>query len=71
MGTLSVRENLMFSANLRLPKSVSKEEKERRVDEVIKELGLTHCADSKVNSQCYVYLNIYTVKSQDHSNKIS
>ena len=48
VGTLTVRENLMFSANLRLPSSISKKEKEARVDEIIVELGLTRCADSKV-----------------------
>ena len=34
MGTLTVRENLMFSANLRLPESISTAEKEKRVNEV-------------------------------------
>ena len=48
MGTLTVRENFMFSANLRLPKTVTLEEKRRRVDDTIAELGLIHCADSKV-----------------------
>ena len=49
MGTLTVRENFMFSANVRLPSTVTKAEKEKRVDEVINALGLTHCADTKVN----------------------
>ena len=49
LGTLTVRENLTMSANLRLPGSVSKEEKTKMVDEIIIELGLTHCADSKVS----------------------
>jgi len=48
MGTLTVRENLMFSANLRLPQSMSSEEKTERVDEAIEELGLDKCADTKV-----------------------
>ena len=48
MGTLTVRENFMFSANVRLPSTVTKAEKEKRVDEVINALGLTHCADTKV-----------------------
>ena len=48
MGTLTIRENFMFSANVRLPTSVSKEEKERRVDDVVNSLGLLHCADTKV-----------------------
>lgn len=50
MGTLTVRENFMFSANLRLPQSVDHDEKKRRVDEVIQELGLSQCADSKVGA---------------------
>jgi len=49
MGTLTVRENLMFSANLRLPTSVSQKEKRHRVEETIQELGLTSCADTKVS----------------------
>jgi len=48
MGTLSVRENLMFSANLRLPGTMSDDEKRDRVDEAIEELGLDKCADTKV-----------------------
>ena len=48
LGTLSVRENLWFSANLRLPRSVSKEQKSRRIDEILYDLGLTNCADTKV-----------------------
>ena len=50
MGTLSVRENFLFSANLRLPSSVTKAEKESRVDAVINELGLPHVANSKVSA---------------------
>lgn len=49
MGTLTVRENLRFSAALRLPSSVPQSEKEARVNHLIKELGLTKVADSKVN----------------------
>ena len=49
MGTLTIRENLMFSASLRLPTSVTVGEKKKRVQDTIDELGLTHCADSKVN----------------------
>ena len=45
---MTVRENFMFSANVRLPSTVTKAEKEKRVDEVINALGLTHCADTKV-----------------------
>lgn len=49
MGTLTVKENLRFSAALRLPKSVSEAERKERVEDVISELGLTHCADTKVS----------------------
>lgn len=51
MGTLTVRENLEFSAALRLPKKVSEGERKERVEDVIKELGLTHCADTKVGTE--------------------
>jgi len=47
MGTLTVRENLMFSANLRLS-DCSDDMKCIKVKNTIKELGLTKCADSKV-----------------------
>lgn len=48
MGTLSVRENLEFSASLRLSSSVSNKERKQRVETTLQELGLTHCADTKV-----------------------
>ncbi|XP_010217003.1 PREDICTED: ATP-binding cassette sub-family G member 2 [Tinamus guttatus] len=51
MGTLTVRENLKFSAALRLPKSVKEQEKNERVNRIIKELGLSKVADSKVGTQ--------------------
>ncbi|XP_068614174.1 broad substrate specificity ATP-binding cassette transporter ABCG2-like [Brachionichthys hirsutus] len=50
MGTLTVRENLRFSAALRLPSSVPESEKEARVWRLIKELGLTKVADSRVGT---------------------
>ena len=48
MGTLTVRENLLFSANLRLSSDTSAKERQDRVDETIQELGLTECQDTKV-----------------------
>ncbi|PIK50797.1 putative ATP-binding cassette sub-family G member 2 isoform X2 [Apostichopus japonicus] len=51
MGTLTVRENLAFSAALRLPEEITNEERKSRVDEVVIELGLTHCADTKVGTE--------------------
>jgi ATP-binding cassette subfamily G (WHITE) protein 2 len=49
MGTLTVRENLMFSANLRLSGNYSYDKKRLKVENIIKELGLTACADNKVS----------------------
>lgn len=49
MGTLTVRENLSFSAALRLPASVSQKEKEQKVEKLIEELGLGRVADSRVS----------------------
>ncbi|XP_049576286.1 broad substrate specificity ATP-binding cassette transporter ABCG2d isoform X1 [Syngnathus scovelli] len=51
MGTLTVRENLRFSAALRLPARVSEREKEARVNHLITELGLAKVADCKVGTQ--------------------
>ncbi len=48
MGTLSVRENLHFSAALRLPSSTTRSQRRERVEKVISELGLQSCADTKV-----------------------
>ena len=48
MGTLTVKENLFFSASLRLPLSVSMKQKMKRVKKVIDELGLGECANTKV-----------------------
>lgn len=55
MGTLTVRENLSFSAALRLPASVKTAERVIRVEDVIKELGLTKCADTKVRTATLIF----------------
>ncbi|XP_059384535.1 broad substrate specificity ATP-binding cassette transporter ABCG2-like [Carassius carassius] len=51
MGTLTVRENLRFSAALRLPKSIRQREKDEKIERLIQELGLTKVADSRVGTQ--------------------
>uniref|UniRef100_A0AAQ6A617 ABC transporter domain-containing protein n=1 Tax=Amphiprion ocellaris TaxID=80972 RepID=A0AAQ6A617_AMPOC len=51
MGTLTVRENFTFSAALRLPSSISQEEKKQKVDRLIQELGLGRVANSRVGTQ--------------------
>ncbi|XP_060030117.1 broad substrate specificity ATP-binding cassette transporter ABCG2-like [Erinaceus europaeus] len=51
MGTLTVRENLQFSAALRLPETMTMGEKNQRVCQILQELGLDNVADSKVGTQ--------------------
>ncbi|KAG7497738.1 hypothetical protein JOB18_043164 [Solea senegalensis] len=51
MGTLTVRENFSFSAALRLPSSISPQERGQKVNKLIEELGLTRVADSRVGTQ--------------------
>ncbi|XP_059508923.1 broad substrate specificity ATP-binding cassette transporter ABCG2-like [Stegostoma tigrinum] len=51
MGTLTVRENLLFSAALRLPTSIRFKEKEEKVEQIISQLGLTKVSDSKVGTE--------------------
>ena len=48
MGTLTVRETLMYSALLTLPQTMSMEAKRMRVQEVMQELGIDHLADRKI-----------------------
>ncbi|KAL3066717.1 hypothetical protein OYC64_016625 [Pagothenia borchgrevinki] len=52
MGTLSVKENLLFSANLRLnPRHHTSADKNSRVDAIIQDLGLTDCAGTKIGTE--------------------
>ena len=51
VGTLTVRENLMFSAALRLPKSYSWADRKEKVDTAIDELGLRKVANSRVKTK--------------------
>ena len=50
LGTLSVRENLQFSAALRLPSHMTRQQRKDRVERVIEELRLQNCADTKVGA---------------------
>lgn len=45
---LTVRETLMYAARLRLPRSVSEEQKAARVDKIINELALVKCRDTYI-----------------------
>ena len=49
-GTLTVKENLQFSACLRLPSHMTKSQRKERVEKVIAELGLQNCANTKVST---------------------
>ncbi|CAF1440836.1 unnamed protein product [Rotaria magnacalcarata] len=49
--TLTVRENIRFSANLRLSKTISRKTKATIVEHVIEQLGLEGCADSRVGTE--------------------
>ena len=42
----SVRESLEFAANLTMPSSSTKKEKEAKIDEVVKIMGLQSCKSS-------------------------
>ncbi|WEW60487.1 hypothetical protein PRK78_005974 [Emydomyces testavorans] len=48
--TLTVRETLQYSADLRLPPPTSHEERQNVVNNVILELGLKECADTRVGT---------------------
>ncbi|KAL5538216.1 hypothetical protein UlMin_043886 [Ulmus minor] len=50
LGTLSVRETITYSAHLRLPASLSKEEIEGIVEATIMEMGLQDCADRLIGN---------------------
>ena len=50
LPSLTVRETLQYSANLRLPRSTTAAQREKVVDEVILELGLKECENTRVGS---------------------
>ena len=52
-GNMSVRENLHFSAALRLPSHMTFKQRKERVERVIEELGLRNCADQRVCKHAY------------------
>ena len=48
---LTVRENLMFSAHVRLSAKIPSQEKKRIVDKVLLQLGLEKCAETRVGNE--------------------
>lgn len=51
LPSLTVRETLRFAAGLRLPSFMSKDEKNRRAEEVLLKMGLKDCADNLVGGE--------------------
>lgn len=50
MPSLTVRESLQFAAGLRLPSWMSKEEKNRKAEEILLKMGLKDCANNLIGS---------------------
>ncbi|XP_076921335.1 ABC transporter G family member 14-like isoform X2 [Bidens hawaiensis] len=50
---LTVTETLLFTAMLRLPNSISQDEKVEHVEQVIAELGLTRCKNSMIGGPLF------------------
>eukprot|EP00300_Choanocystis_sp_HF-7_P017380 c19713_g1_i1.p1 GENE.c19713_g1_i1~~c19713_g1_i1.p1 ORF type:complete len:659 (+),score=154.82 c19713_g1_i1:59-1978(+) len=50
VGVLTVKENILFSANMRLPFSMSHEEKLARVNHAIEACGLTKVANTRIGT---------------------
>ena len=48
LPTLTVRETFLYAASLRLPSSVTSQQRGQLVEEIILELGLKDCADTRV-----------------------
>jgi len=51
MGMLTVKENIEFSASLRLPSGTSTQKRKERVEEIISDLGLSKCANTKIGTE--------------------
>ena len=53
LETLTVRETLTYAAELRLPPPVTQAERSQIVEEVIKELSLKECADTRIGNNVH------------------
>ncbi|OJD30008.1 abc transporter [Diplodia corticola] len=51
LACLTVRETLRFAAGLRLPSWMSKEEKNKRADDILLKMGLKDCADNLIGGE--------------------
>ena len=50
-GLFTVRENIVFSANLPLSSLMTLEERLERVDKVIEQLGLVECQNTRMSTE--------------------
>ncbi|KAL2686734.1 hypothetical protein Neosp_004275 [[Neocosmospora] mangrovei] len=50
LPTLTVRETLIYAADLRLPSSVTARERHELVEDVVNELGLQKCANTRIGN---------------------
>ncbi|XP_047255103.1 ABC transporter G family member 12 isoform X3 [Capsicum annuum] len=50
MGTLTVRETIQYSAQLRLPSNMTRQEVKEIVDNVISEMGLEDCSETLIGN---------------------
>ncbi len=50
VGVMTVKENILFSANMRLPIHMPYEEKLKRVDHAIEMCGLTKVANTRIGT---------------------
>ena len=53
LSTLTVRETLRYAAELRLPRSTTSTERKEVVEEVIMELGLKECANTRIGNSTH------------------
>lgn len=51
LPSLTVRETLRFAAGLRLPSHMSKDEKDRRAEDILLKMGLKDCADNMIGNE--------------------
>lgn len=51
LGTLTVRETLMFAADMQLPETLPLLRKKRRCEQIMRQLDIVKCADSKIGGE--------------------
>eukprot|EP00257_Ricinus_communis_P012437 XP_002534703.3 ABC transporter G family member 13 [Ricinus communis] len=59
LGTLTVRETIAYSAHMRFPGTMSKEEIDNVVENTIQEMGLEECANTKIGNWHFDIFNMF------------